>query len=67
MQWWILILLSNDLTNYGSILTHSYFDTNITQAPYYKANPIGQVVIDIPSTYCQFYNASFRAFPNTKS
>lgn len=46
MQWWFLTLPSNDLSKYNSTLMHSYFDTNITLFPYWKASPKGQVVVN---------------------
>ena len=57
----------NDMSNRRSTLTHSYIDTNITLYPYWKAGSRDQLVVDTQSTYCQFCNASYRPFPNTKS
>ena len=42
----VLTLPLNDLSNYWSTLTHSFFDTNITLFPYWKVGPRGQLVVN---------------------
>jgi hypothetical protein len=67
MQWRFITLPLIDMSNCNSTSTYSYFETNITLFPCWKANLRGQLVVATQSIYCQFCGASYKAFLDTKS